>query len=71
VGCAADVVDATCGRVFSWAKPSNLAQALDEMTADRKGLSQMGQMAAQRARLFDITITEATLVASISKIYDR
>ena len=71
VGCAADVVDATCGRVFSWAKPFDLAQALDEMTADRKKLSQMGQMAAQRAWLFDIANTEVTLVTSISQICDR
>ena len=35
VGCAADVVDASCGRVFSWAEPSSLPRVLGEITKDR------------------------------------
>ena len=71
VGCAADVIDTTCGRIFSWENASNLAQALDEMTADRKKLSEMGQLAAQRAWLFDVPNTETTLVTAISQVCSR
>jgi len=67
VGCAADVVDASCGRLFSWAD-SSLPRALIEMTRDRAALSAMGRSAAKRAWLFDVAETEASLTASLERM---
>ena len=68
VGCAADVVDASCGRLFSWADFSSLPRALSEMTKDRTVLSAMGRSAAKRAWLFDVAQTEAALTASLERM---
>ena len=68
VGCAADVVDASCGRIFSWADPSSLPRALSEIIKDRDVLSEMGKSAAKRAWLFDIARTEAELMASLENM---
>jgi glycosyltransferase involved in cell wall biosynthesis len=68
VGCAADMVDATCGRVFpstDWAK---FATAVDALTGDIDKLVQMGRAAARHARLFDITVTENALVGALQHI---
>jgi glycosyltransferase involved in cell wall biosynthesis len=68
VGCAADVVDASCGRAFSWTDPSSLPRALGEMTKDRDVLREMGKSAAKRAWLFDVARTEAQLMASLENL---
>jgi glycosyltransferase involved in cell wall biosynthesis len=65
VGCAADLIDASCGRVFSQADPSALMVALSEMIGDRNKLAKMGQLATERAWLFDISRTEEALVSWI------
>ena len=62
VGCAADVVDDSCGRVFPWDDFSAMMRAVNEMTADRKGLSELGRAAARRAWAFDIARTETALI---------
>jgi glycosyltransferase involved in cell wall biosynthesis len=66
VGCATDIIDESCGRVFSWATPSSLLTALNELTKDRSKLVEMGRCASKRAWSFDIARTEAALMASIS-----
>ena len=71
VGCATDVVDAACGRVFSWADSSSLPRALSEMTRDRVILSAMGRSAAKRAWSFDIARTEKELMKCIHEMCDR
>ncbi len=68
VGCAADVVDASCGRVFPWDDISAMMRAVNEMTADGKGLSQLGHAAAQRAWAFDIVRTEAALMDCLHRL---
>jgi glycosyltransferase involved in cell wall biosynthesis len=68
VGCAADVVDRSCGRIFSWSDPASLVTALREMTKTRDSLSEMGQNAAKRAWSFDISRTEAALTSSLKTI---
>jgi glycosyltransferase involved in cell wall biosynthesis len=68
VGCAADVVDGSCGRTFSWADPSSLRRALSEMMRDQTVLSAMGRSAAKRAWLFDVAQTEAALMASLERM---
>jgi glycosyltransferase involved in cell wall biosynthesis len=63
VGCAEDVVDESCGRVFPWNDFDAFATALATMSADRATLERMGEAAARRARAFDIPVTEEALVA--------
>lgn len=68
VGCAPDVVDPSCGQVFSWAKPRSLEDAITEMTADRRGLAVMGEAASERAWSFDVTRTEEMLIGAIERV---
>ncbi len=71
VGCAPDVVDGSCGRVFSWSDPLSLPRALTEMTGDRHKLLEMGRSAAKRAWAFDIACTEAALMINLHEIWAR
>jgi glycosyltransferase involved in cell wall biosynthesis len=68
VGCAPDVVDDSCGRVFSWADPSSLSRVLAELFAASGHLTAMGRAAAQRAWAFDIGETERGFMAAVAKI---
>jgi glycosyltransferase involved in cell wall biosynthesis len=67
-GCSMDVVDDSCGRVFSAADQLGLRNVLLEMTKDRNLLRQMGKAAAKRAWLFDIARTEDQLMASLEDL---
>ena len=71
VGCAADVVDGSCGRVFSWTEPSSLATNLHDMTRDLPSLVKMRGPATKRAWCFDIQRTEALLLSSLSHFPNR
>ncbi len=68
VGCAADVVDDGCGRVFALADPASLAAALGELTAYRTRLRAMRAAAAARSALFDIAVTEGVLLKSLQMV---
>jgi glycosyltransferase involved in cell wall biosynthesis len=68
VGCAHDVVDETCGQIFSWNSPSSLSTQISDLTKDRERLVGMRQAAALRAWSFDISQTEAELIASLQRI---
>jgi glycosyltransferase involved in cell wall biosynthesis len=68
VGCAADLVDPSCGRVFSQADPTALIVALSEMIGDRNRLAKMGQLATERAWLFDISHTETALISWMLRV---
>jgi glycosyltransferase involved in cell wall biosynthesis len=68
VGCAADVIDGSCGRVFPWDKSHELMHALTEMLTDRTKLREMGRMAQLRAWSFDIASTESALAASVFRV---
>jgi len=68
VGCAQDVVDPSCGRIFPSADTASLAQTIGEMMRDRNALLQMGAAASVRAQLFDIAQTEVGLVAALAQI---
>jgi glycosyltransferase involved in cell wall biosynthesis len=68
VGCAADVVSDSVGKVFSWSDASSLAKALTEITRDRCRLREMRRAAAARAPSFDIARTEASLLAALRDI---
>jgi glycosyltransferase involved in cell wall biosynthesis len=68
VGCATDVVDASCGRVFPWDDISAMIQDVNEMTRDPTKLVEMRRAAAKRAWAFDIARTEAALVACLLRM---
>jgi len=68
VGCAADVVEPGCGRIFPWNDWSAFATAMDELTRDRGKLAGMRAAAKARARAFDVAVTEATLVEATQGI---
>ena len=65
VGCAADVVDPTCGGVFAADDHDALVQALAHLIADTQKLKTMGLAAALRAWDFDIGVTEASLIDTV------
>ena len=69
VGCAVDVVDRSCGRVFPWNDSSAMIGAMKEMMADREKLAEMGRAAGRRAWAFDIARTEAALVAALHRVW--
>ncbi len=68
VGCAYDVVDQSCGRVFSWAEPSSLPRMLREMTGNQNRLLEMRRSAAKRASCFDVTRTEDALMDALHRV---
>src|SRR5262249_3812334 len=65
VGCAQDLVDASCGQVFSWTDPVSAQRTLADMVCDRNRLGVMGRAAAQRAWSFDIACTEGALMTAL------
>jgi glycosyltransferase involved in cell wall biosynthesis len=68
VGCAADVVDPSCGAVFASHEPRDLCAALDDLTARRDDLRAMGRAAAARAWAFDVAHTEAALIGCMGEV---
>jgi glycosyltransferase involved in cell wall biosynthesis len=70
VGCADDVIDASCGRIFAVTEPGGLVRALNDMVGDRNGLRQMGRAASIRAWSFDIARTEAALAGVLARLAD-
>jgi glycosyltransferase involved in cell wall biosynthesis len=68
VGCAADLMDPSSGRVFPWADSAAMIQAIQDMIADRQKLVEMGRAAAQRAWMYDIARTEAALMTCLLRV---
>jgi glycosyltransferase involved in cell wall biosynthesis len=71
VGCGLDVVNPSCGAVFTGRDPAALAHALIETTTDGENLKRMGRAAARRAWSFDIGLTESSLVEAVERVRDR
>jgi glycosyltransferase involved in cell wall biosynthesis len=68
VGCAADVIDAECGRVFAADNLPAWQRILEDMVGNREKLIRMRGAATRRARAFDIPVTEAVLAASVEAV---
>ena len=68
VGCAVDVVDETCGRIFAYDEPTSLMRALCEMTRDAVQLNDMRNSAKKRAEFFDISVTERALLDAVTAV---
>ncbi len=68
VGCAQDVVNESCGRVFKADDIDSLTAALIELTSDTVRLQKMKKAAAERALAFDIAVTESSVVEAVQRI---
>jgi hypothetical protein len=68
VGCARDVVDDSCGRVFPWHDFSKMLRLVNELAADQSELLAMGRRASSRIRQFDLPRTESTLISVVAKV---
>jgi glycosyltransferase involved in cell wall biosynthesis len=68
VGCATDVVNASCGWVLSRADPSALVRALTEISKNPNKLLEMGRAATKRAWSYDISRTEDALIACLLRV---
>ena len=68
VGCAHDVVDASCGRVFTEAERSSLPRVLGEMAGNKTRLIEMRRSAAERAWFFDVTRTEDAVIVALHRV---
>jgi len=71
VGCAADVVDASCGRIFAWNDWTAFGKAVEAMFADSKKLANMRCAAGERARAFDVGGTATALVAAVDGVLQQ
>jgi glycosyltransferase involved in cell wall biosynthesis len=68
VGCAADVVEPSCGRIFAWNDWVAFERAAMDLLENRSGLEDMRRAATMRARLFDVAVTERALLDAVSKL---
>jgi glycosyltransferase involved in cell wall biosynthesis len=68
VGCASDVVNRSCGRVFASGDTDALRRSLVELTEDVRTLKDMGRAAARRAWDFDIAVTETALITALGAV---
>jgi glycosyltransferase involved in cell wall biosynthesis len=68
VGCAADVVDRGCGRVFRWNDWLEFEHVVRTLFADAGKLATMRCAAAKRALAFDVRVTEAALLAAVVEV---
>lgn len=68
VGCAADVVDAACGRIFPVSDPAGLLEAMRALCANRNALVAMRGAARGRARLFDTPVAEDRTIACLKAL---
>jgi glycosyltransferase involved in cell wall biosynthesis len=71
VGCAADVVDASCGRIFPSNDWSAFGRAIEAIFSDSKKLADMRRAAGERARAFDVGVAETALVAAVDSILQQ
>jgi glycosyltransferase involved in cell wall biosynthesis len=67
-GCAADVVDVTCGRIFRRNDWSALGKVIEELKQNGDVVAAMGRAAATRAWIFDVAAAEAALLAAVNEI---
>jgi glycosyltransferase involved in cell wall biosynthesis len=68
VGCAADVVDASCGRIFRADDWSEFGEIVAVMFGDPGKLAGMRHAAGGRARAFDVGVAEMAIVAAVDSV---
>jgi glycosyltransferase involved in cell wall biosynthesis len=70
VGCATDLVDRACGRVFAWNDWAAFVQTIEALIRDADGLADMRRAASQRAWAFDVAVTEAALLDAVHAVHE-
>ena len=68
VGCAADVVQPACGRIFAWNDWAAFESAAADLMNNRAKLAEMRRAAAVRAQFFDVSVTEGALLDAVNKL---
>ncbi len=68
VGCAADVLDPTCGRIFPWNDWTGLEKAVDALVENADKLAGMRRAASARAWSFDVAATETALLTAVDRV---
>jgi glycosyltransferase involved in cell wall biosynthesis len=71
VGCAPDVVDTSCGRIFPWNDWGEFGNTVAAMFGDPGKLRDMRRAAGERARAFDVGVAETALVAAVNSIFQQ
>lgn len=68
VGCAADVIDSSCGWVFRWNDWSEFDALVGKWAHCGSTLAAMRRAACERAGAFDVAVTEAALLAAVNNV---
>jgi len=71
VGCAADVVDPSCGEVFAWESGRAMVEAAQRMTGDAVRLMALSHAAGRKAWAFDVSRTEDATVEAACAVGGR
>jgi len=71
VGCAPDVIDPSCGRIFPWNDWGEFGRAVAAMFGDPGKMRDMRRAAGERARAFDVGVAETALVAAVDSIFQQ
>jgi glycosyltransferase involved in cell wall biosynthesis len=71
VGCSADVLDASCGRIFPWSDWTEFGTTIAALFGDSAKLADMRRAAGERARAFDVGVAETALVAAVDSILQQ
>jgi glycosyltransferase involved in cell wall biosynthesis len=68
VGCAADAIDSSCGWVFRWNDWAEFGALITKLAHDDSVLAAMRRGAFERARAFDVAVTEAALLSAVNSV---
>jgi glycosyltransferase involved in cell wall biosynthesis len=68
VGCAQEIRDDSCNRIFSWAKPESLIRNIEVLTRNREVLIAMRAAALRKSMSFDISKTEIAVMSAINSL---
>jgi len=68
VGCAADVIDSSCGWVFRWNDWGEFNTLITKLARCGFPLAAMRRGAFERARAFDVAVTETALLVAVESV---
>jgi glycosyltransferase involved in cell wall biosynthesis len=68
VGCAADLVDPTCGFVFRWDDWRQFESCVASLLADPQRLAALHRAAAERAWAFDVAVAESATATALHRL---
>jgi glycosyltransferase involved in cell wall biosynthesis len=72
VGCAAEIVDPTCGFIFAWDDWRQFESCVGSLFADPQRLAAMQSAAGKRAWAFDVAVAESAMAAALQRLrYSR